>query len=171
MLPATPSLGIADSLLASAGRMLGLPEDLDELLRHPKRELTVSLPVTTVSGTYRPVTGKPIAVGGSLGRREATSRGVFSALHEAMAEVFPGKPAGEIRVAIQGFGNVGSNLARILHEEGFRLIALSDVHGGIRSDSGIDVPAALDYSASGGSIAGMPGCEEIDNQQLLAGPC
>ena len=57
MLPATPSLGIADSLLVSAGRMLGLPEDLVEILRHPKRELTVSIPVKMDSGTYRVFTG------------------------------------------------------------------------------------------------------------------
>src|SRR5262245_25176073 len=272
----TATQSVADSLLVSAGHMLGLPEDIVEVLRHPKRELTVAIPVRMDSGRYQVftgyrvhhnltrgpakgglrfhpevtleevrelaalmtwkcavvnipfggakggvvcdptvlsrgelerltrrfvselsiilgpdkdipapdvntneqvmawildtysmtqgttalgvVTGKPVSIGGSLGRREATSRGVFNVLTEAIGEVFPHRAPGSLRVAIQGFGNVGANLAKILHQEGFRIVGLSDVRGAVCRAEGIDVEAALRHAAETGSVAEVSGC-------------
>src|SRR5262249_47395321 len=117
------------------------------------------------------VTGKPISIGGSLGRREATSRGVYNVLSEAMAEIFPDRASRDLTVAIQGFGNVGANLAKILHQEGFRLVALSDVRGAVFRGDGIDVEGALRHAAETGSVAGPHGCESITNEELLTIPC
>ena len=91
------------------------------------------------------VTGKPLTVGGSLGRLEATSRGGLYCLLEALKKLDM-TPAGQ-RVAIQGFGNVGSFLAQFLHEEGAKVVAVSDSGGGIYNPKGLDVPAVLALQA------------------------
>src|SRR3954470_18873341 len=89
------------------------------------------------------VTGKPIDLGGSRGRREATGRGLLIVVNEA-AKRFKMVPS-ETRVVVQGSGNVGGIAALLLHEAGFKVLAISDVHGGIYNPAGLDMPAAMKY--------------------------
>ena len=112
------------------------------------------------------VTGKPVELHGSEGREEATGRGVAT----IAAEVFKrlNRPMSGATVAIQGFGNVGTFAARFLHEAGARIVAVSDVTGGIRQTSGIDIWALLDWTASKKAVREFPGGEAITNDDLLA---
>jgi glutamate dehydrogenase (NAD(P)+) len=115
------------------------------------------------------VTGKPLAIGGSLGRIEATARGSAYCIREALRkrnERVQGR-----RVAIQGFGNVGSNLAKILAADGATIVGLSDSRGGISNADGIDVDAAIAHKREHGTLAGAPGTEEITNEDLLLLDC
>ncbi len=115
------------------------------------------------------VTGKPISIGGSAGRIEATGRGVMIVAREAARHL--GMPLQGARVAIQGFGNVGSIAAVALHSQGCRIIAVSDSRGGVRTDKGIDPQDLLRHKEQTGSVAGYRGCEEVSNEDLLELPC
>ncbi len=115
------------------------------------------------------VTGKPLAVGGSVGRDGATARGSLYCIRTALQK--QGSRLHDTRVAIQGFGNVGSNLARLLSEEGVRVIAVSDSRGGIHSPYGLDVPAAIAYKAEHGVLEGFPGADSITNEELIEIDC
>jgi glutamate dehydrogenase (NAD(P)+) len=115
------------------------------------------------------VTGKPLLLGGSLGRREATGRGVAYVTAEAMAHL--GLPLQGARLAIQGFGNVGSNAARCLHEMGCRVVAASDVQGGIYNPEGLDLPALLAVQRAGQWVRQYPEGEPITNDEILTLPC
>jgi glutamate dehydrogenase (NAD(P)+) len=115
------------------------------------------------------VTGKPLAIGGSLGREDATGRGVVFCLQEALAR--RGLAIEGLRVAVQGFGNVGSGFARIVSELGARVIAISDSKGGLLNPNGIDIPAAMAHVRAGGTIAELGGGEPITNEELLLLPC
>lgn len=111
-------------------------------------------------------TGKPLTVGGSLGRPTATSRGVVHAAEAALGDA--GVRLDEVSVAVQGFGKVGAPAARILAEAGARVIAVSDEHGGVRSSDGLDVPALLRHVAAGGAVHEFEGGEPVDNAELLS---
>ena len=116
------------------------------------------------------VTGKPISLGGSLGREEATGRGVMYVMTEYGRDF--GIPLRGGRVAIQGFGNVGGNLARLLHEEaGAKVVAVSDVSGGVANEQGLDVPALLAHTAAGKRVSEWPHGRAITNQELWTVPC
>jgi glutamate dehydrogenase (NAD(P)+) len=115
------------------------------------------------------VTGKPLAVGGSLGHEEATGRGAYWCLREALAK--RGLPLAGQRIAIQGFGNVGAQLARLVAAEGARVIAVSDSAGGLLNEQGIDIEAALAHKRSGGAIPELEGGEPIGNDELLEHAC
>jgi glutamate dehydrogenase (NAD(P)+) len=115
------------------------------------------------------VTGKPLNIGGSLGRLEATARGALYSMREAVRK--QEMPLQGLRVVIQGFGNVGSYLAKFLHEEGAKVIAVSDSRGGIHNPDGIDVALALAHKQETGSLAGLKGTEEISNDDLLLLDC
>ena len=115
------------------------------------------------------VTGKPLAVGGSVGRDGATARGSLYCIRTALQK--QGGRLHDTRVAIQGFGNVGSNLARLLGEEGVRVIAVSDSGGGIHNPYGLDVPAAIAYKAEHGVLEGFPGADQITNEELIEIDC
>ena len=117
------------------------------------------------------VTGKPVDLGGAPGREAATGRGVVDVL-EAHAER-TGLDLSALRVAIQGFGNVGSWVAREAVARGCTVVAVSDVHGGVRHDGGLDVAALVDAVAGGGSVGDTPqaGVDRISNDELLTGPC
>ena len=111
------------------------------------------------------VTGKPVDLFGSLGREEATGRGVMYALEECLKD--ENRRLEDVSVAIQGFGNVGSNAARLIAERGGRIVAVSDIQGGIANDDGLDVPALLDWVNSNGSIQDFPGARAIDGNEII----
>jgi glutamate dehydrogenase (NAD(P)+) len=115
------------------------------------------------------VTGKPLNVGGSLGRLEATARGGLYTIQEA-ARKRELRLEG-LRVAVQGFGNVGSYLAKFLAEQGSIVIAISDSSVGLHNPNGIDVPAALAHKQETGTLRGLRGAEEITNEELLLLEC
>jgi glutamate dehydrogenase (NAD(P)+) len=111
------------------------------------------------------VTGKPLTIGGSLGREEATARGGLYCIRQAVPKL--GKSLNGMTVAVQGFGNVGSYLARFMAEDGAKVIAISDSSGGLHNPNGIDVPAAIAHKQETGELSGMRGAEPITNDELL----
>src|SRR5580692_5922418 len=115
------------------------------------------------------VTGKPISLGGSLGRDTATGRGAAFCTREAAKVVkVPLKGA---TVAVQGYGNAGSNYAIILEEMGAKIVAVSDSQGGIYDKKGLDPKKVLAYKEKGGSVVGYPGAESLSNDELLQTRC
>lgn len=115
------------------------------------------------------VTGKPIELHGSEGREEATGRGVAIITDETMKRLKLSMNGAT--VAIQGFGNVGSFVAKFLHEMGAKIVAVSDAFGGYENKGGLDVPGMLKYAAeNGGGLKGYTGAERISNEQLLTAP-
>lgn len=116
------------------------------------------------------VTGKPVIIGGSLGRKEATGRGVVTVTLAAMNKL--GISPVNARVAVQGFGNVGSISAKLMYEQGSRIIAISDISGAYYNPKGIDIPAAMEYSEKNKmSLEGFPDAEKITNEELLELDC
>lgn len=111
------------------------------------------------------VTGKPIEMGGSLGRREATGRGVMIVTREAAKHL--GLDIKGATVAIQGFGNVGSVSADLLSKIGAKIVAVTDWKGGVCNRAGLDIPKLIDYAAQHRTVDGFPGAEPIDNEQLF----
>src|SRR5678809_830264 len=115
------------------------------------------------------VTGKPIDLGGSRGRREATGRGILIVVNEAIKR-FKMRPV-ETRVVVQGSGNVGGIGAQLLYEAGYKVVAISDIHGGIYNPKGINIPNALDYLRTTRSFEGYEGVEFVANHELLELEC
>ena len=116
------------------------------------------------------VTGKPISLGGSLGREEATGRGVMYVMEEYARDY--GVPLKGGRVVIQGFGNVGSHLARLLDVESHaKVVAVSDVEGGIHNDTGLDIPGLLAHVAQKRPVSEWKGGKRITNEELWTVPC
>ena len=111
------------------------------------------------------VTGKPVDLFGSLGREEATGRGVMYTLEECLKR--DGRALSDVSVAIQGFGNVGSHAARLIAEQGGRIVAVSDISGGLYKAEGIDVPALLDWVREHGVVENFPGAEAIAGETVL----
>lgn len=111
------------------------------------------------------VTGKPISIGGSLGRFEATGRGVITIAGELLR--FKGRQMAGTTLAVQGFGNVGSIAALLAYQQGAKVVAISDVFGGLYNPNGIDIPAAMEYSKAQGSLTGFPEADPITNEELL----
>jgi glutamate dehydrogenase (NAD(P)+) len=121
----------------------------------------------TVTGM---VTGKPLDLGGSRGRREATGRGLLIACDKAVHKL--GMKPSDCRVIVQGFGNVGSTAARLMHETGYRIIGASDVHGGLYNEKGIDVPALVDWVyGKRKPLPDFPGGERASAHDILFRPC
>jgi glutamate dehydrogenase (NAD(P)+) len=116
-------------------------------------------PVTSV------VTGKPVEMGGSVGRREATGRGVMLVLLAALEH--QGLDVRGTRVAVQGFGNVGSVAARLLQEQGCIITAIGDKSGAVHNEKGIDVPGAIEYVKQHKSLEGYTEGDRITNEELL----
>ena len=115
------------------------------------------------------VTGKPLNVGGSLGRLEATAHGALYCIQEAIRKREMRMEG--LRVAVQGFGNVGSFLAKFLGEQGATVIAVSDSRGGIYNESGLDMAAVLAHKQETGALEGLRGAESITNDELLLLDC
>ncbi len=115
------------------------------------------------------VTGKPVHLGGSVGREEATGRGVMNILRKFLAT--QNKNIEGARIAIQGFGNVGFHAARLLEDRGAKIIAISERSSGIYRDQGIDVDAAGLYYRERGNLVDLPGAEAISNEELVSCDC
>jgi glutamate dehydrogenase (NAD(P)+) len=120
----------------------------------------------TISGV---VTGKPIAIGGSLGRNEATARGTVFTLQQASRT--RDQPLNGARVAIQGYGNAGSIAADLLAAEGSTIVAVSDSSGGIHNPAGLDPAKVSAWKREHGTVVGFPGADEISNSALLEVDC
>ena len=115
------------------------------------------------------ITGKPLALGGSAGRGFSTAQGGVYCLQQALKRL--GKQAHETTVAIQGFGNAGAHMAHILHDLGFRIVAVSDSKGGVRTHAErLDIPALERHKEVSGSVVGFPDVEVITNESLLELP-
>ena len=115
------------------------------------------------------VTGKPVSIGGSVGRVEATGRGVMIAARETSRLLdlpWRGEP-----VVVQGFGNVGANAARLMWQDGCKIVAVCDVGGAIHNPQGFDIPALQQHVAQTGSVVGFPGTTPIAHRDLLEVPC
>ena len=119
------------------------------------------------SGFAQPgvVTGKPVDIGGSLGRTTATGYGVVIAAQEALLR--KGKDIDGATMAVQGFGNVGQHACALAHKSGARVLAVSDVSGGIYNPEGLDIPAVMEYVETNKVLKGFPGAEVLSNEDLL----
>jgi glutamate dehydrogenase (NAD(P)+) len=115
------------------------------------------------------VTGKPISLGGSAGRREATGRGIRVVCREALRHL--NMPIEGCRIIVQGFGNVGSNAAHLLMEAGCKIIGVAEYDGGIYNPNGIDILALTEYKQRNSSIVGFRGAEATESSSLLTTPC
>jgi glutamate dehydrogenase/leucine dehydrogenase len=115
------------------------------------------------------VTGKPISVGGSEGREEATSRGVVICAREAAKHL--GLKLKDATVAVQGFGNVGWNAAKIAYDTGCKIVAVSDSAGGIYCSKGLNPYKIYEHKSKTGSVVNYKGCKNITNEELLQTKC
>ena len=115
------------------------------------------------------VTGKPLDLGGSRGRREATGRGLMIVCDRAIRRLGLSRDA--TRVVIQGFGNVGSNAALLMHREGYKIIGIDEFDGGLYNPKGLDIPALAAWRAANGTVQGFPGAEPVPARDLLTMPC
>jgi len=115
------------------------------------------------------VTGKPINIGGSRGRREATGRGLMMVCDEALKKLDMTREG--TRVIIQGFGNVGSNAARLMHESGYKIVGIAEVDGGLYNQHGIDIEELWEYRQRNNSIHGFKGAEKVNPLELLVTDC
>ncbi len=122
-----------------------------------------------IKGEHFPgvITGKPLSIGGSQARSYSTAMGGVYVLEEAVKEYDLEPPS---HVAIQGFGNAGMHVARILREKGYKIIAVSDSKGGICNEKGFDIPALIKHKKRTGKVAGFEGAKEISNEELLEIP-
>ena len=117
------------------------------------------------------VTGKPINIGGSLGRNEATGRGVIACMVEALKSRGNNRSPSDISLVIQGFGNVGANAASFAHSLGFKIVGVSDIGGGVYNPNGLDMPALRAYYAETGTLLGTALGDEVTNAELIGLPC
>lgn len=115
------------------------------------------------------VTGKPLNIGGSRGRREATGRGIGVMCDEAMK--YLQMPVDGCRVVIQGFGNVGSNAANLMREKGYKIIGIAEYDGGLFNPNGIDICSLLEHRQRNGTVLGFKGAEAADSLDLLTADC
>jgi glutamate dehydrogenase (NAD(P)+) len=115
------------------------------------------------------VTGKPLSIGGSEGRNDATATGVLFVTRQAAKQL--GMPLKGARVSIQGYGNAGSIAARLFHEEGCKIVAVSDTRGGIYNESGLDPATVLRFKQEHGSVVSFPGAQAVSVQDVLEVPC
>jgi glutamate dehydrogenase (NAD(P)+) len=115
------------------------------------------------------VTGKPVSIGGSVGREDATGRGVMNVLRKFLATQH--KQLTDVRVAVQGFGNVGYHTADLLDTRGATIVAISERAGGVFDESGIDIEAAGLYYRENATLVGFPGGDPITNEELLTCDC
>ena len=165
---------VAQQQLDEVAAFMGLDDDLAAYLRTPQRGLIVHFPVrmdtySMHKGYSAPavITGKPVSIGGTAGREYATGLGV-TYVTRAVLQQRMGRGLEDARVAIQGFGNVGSWTARSMHERGACIAAVSDLNGGIYNRHGLDMRLLIRHVQDNGTVMGFPGADEITNEDLLA---
>jgi len=126
---------------------------------------------STKKGQFVPgvVTGKPIPLGGSLGRASATARGLVICIREAAREL--GLPLNSLKIGVQGYGNVGSNVVSILNGYGCKIVGVTDVIGGVFREDGLDPEALTAQLRRTGSVEGTPGCDSLSNEELIELDC
>jgi glutamate dehydrogenase (NAD(P)+) len=115
------------------------------------------------------VTGKPFDLGGSRGRHSATGRGCMIVTNQALKRF--GRQRDKTRVIVQGFGNVGSEAARLMHEAGYKIVGVADIHTGVLNPAGLNIPELLEYKQAHKTLEGFPGAEHIGNQEILEQDC
>ncbi len=115
------------------------------------------------------VTGKPLDLGGSRGRREATGRGILMVTDRALQKL--GRKREHQRVIIQGFGNVGSISAELMHQAGYKIVGVADIHGGLYNPKGIDVPKLMAHVLEKRTVAGFAGADAVDKKEILFLDC
>ncbi len=115
------------------------------------------------------VTGKPLDLGGSLGRHSATGRGCMIVADQALKRF--GRERQRTRVIVQGFGNVGSEAARLMHEAGYKIIGVADIHSGVLNTNGLDVPELLEYARVNKTLEDFPEAEPVGSQEILEQDC
>jgi glutamate dehydrogenase (NAD(P)+) len=115
------------------------------------------------------VTGKPLNIGGSRGRREATGRGVLICCDQAIQKL--GRDREKTRVIVQGFGNVGSNAAQLMHQAGYKVIGIGEWDGGLYNANGIDIDKLVEHKQRNGSIHGFAGADKMATADLLISDC
>lgn len=116
------------------------------------------------------VTGKPLVIGGSQGRTVSTGRGAVTIMMEALRRSGT-LDASKTSIVVQGFGNVGSNAASYAYENGFKVVGVSDIRGGIYNPNGLDIPSVLEHVTITGSVINFPGADNVTNAELLELPC
>src|SRR2546428_725630 len=163
---------VAREQIDRAGKRLNLDGGMLEVLKNPRRELTVHFSVKMDDGHIRVFTGYRVQYKDAIRpfkggiRDEATSRGLMYATREAASKVKLSLKGAT--VAVQGFGNVGMHYARLMHDEqGARIVAVSDSKGGIHSDKAFDPKEVLAFKERTGSVVGFPGTKEVTNEALL----
>lgn len=159
---------------AEISPLLGPEQDIPEPdLYTSEREMAWMLDTFSMHayGRYVPtaITGKPLVLGGSLGRDLASGRGAFFIATEVLRSL--GIPIDGARVAVQGFGNAGTSFARFISEAGAQVIAVSDSSGGVFSEQGLDIPSLIKHKRSTGGVRTFPGTENISNTDLLTLRC
>ena len=158
--------------IQAIGRYIGPEIDVPapDVYTNPQIMAWMADEYAKIKGYYAPgvITGKPVAIGGSLGRVDATSRGVLYTIREAAKKL--GMNLEGAKVAIQGFGNVGSYAAKFLAEEGCKVVAISDIGGAFYNENGIDIDKAFEYVADNGTLEGFTSafeCEELTPPEAL----
>ncbi|MDO8553919.1 MAG: Glu/Leu/Phe/Val dehydrogenase [Candidatus Micrarchaeota archaeon] len=152
--------------MRAASRIVGPQRDIPapDVYTTPQIMAWMMDEYSTIVGQYSPavITGKPLSVGGSLGRGYSTALGGYFSVREAVKKVHVGK-----KVAVQGFGNAGAHMARLMAQDGFTIVAVSDSKGGAHLDSGFDFKKLEDVKAKDGRVDAYPGSKKITNEQLL----
>src|SRR5438309_1599972 len=160
-----------------AAQLLNLDPGLYKVLRNPEKQIIVSVPIVRDNGDVEVYTGYRVlyntsrgpAMGGSLGRREATGRGCMIVTREALARL--GMSLKGARIAVQGFGNVGSVSADLMAREGATVVAVSDKSGGVYDPKGLDVADLLRWAGERRHLSAYSKAEHITNEQLLVVDC
>ncbi|MCW5945522.1 MAG: glutamate dehydrogenase [Fimbriimonadales bacterium] len=154
------------------GNIIGPEEDIPapDVNTNPQVMAWIVDEYSSRSG-YKPgvVTGKPIELGGTVGRIEATGRGCAWIAQQALTKL--GMPFKDSRVAVQGFGNVGSHAAKVAAELGAKVLAVSDVNGGVYNSDGLNIDSLIEHSKRTGTVVEFDNAEQIDNDSLLCIDC
>ena len=136
-------------------------------MAHIRDCVSYSEGISITKGCY--VTGKPVILGGIVGRREATGKGVVYTIEAACEKL--GMDISKMRIAVQGFGNVGAVAAEQMAKFGAKVVAVADLSGGVINKNGLDVDALLKYAEKAGEVGGFAGGEKIDREEIFAVEC
>jgi len=164
---------LSRAYIRSISQIIGPEKDIPapDVYTNPQIMAWMVDEISRINGhnTFGVVTGKPLGLGGSAGRSEATGRGCVFTVREACAQL--GIPVENATVAIQGFGNAGTVAAKLLHQMGAKIIAVIDSSGGAYNPDGMDPAALIEFKEQTGSVKGAPGTTNLTNEELLVIDC